>query len=386
MRSSLIRYRASGRPLWLRSDHFPTSPSSLVTPSMITENLPEKYRLADYFSHIDMGFLNRRLAMSALGPVRDDFLQRQRPGNDHLTQLGNDHLLVTMLIDVFDHMKAPPLAEALKLGKERHVFMSTERLDPCPEIYNSIRVSHNVHLEFNYDKPVVIDYHTSHVVSDTGRMTLADGYDGGHRQAILGLLHNRSDRFQIEPIVIGAPWLDHPRNQGGQEAVWLGRDYGEVLPEDIEEFAAMNSIRVESADEWMNVMRNVPEADVKAAITRLLKEPSKADWGGEENDHFSASLTVAGQRRTAAFLLKGPTNFREMTPAMCGANGDQIYRLNHGKADISVVQHSHLIGPAVRETVRAFVVQPGRSRKFCIMDGQATYRLLKAYDLFPNRD
>ncbi len=348
---------------------------------MTADQMPSEYRLADYFSHIDMGFLNRRLAISALGPVREEFIARQRPGSDHMTQLGNDHLLVTMLIDVFSAIKAPTLADAIKLSKPRHIFMSTERLEPCPDVYSANRVEHAVHLDFETAKPIIIAYHTSHIVADTGRMTLADGYKRGYRQALVGLLHDKEDHFEIEPIVIGAPWLDHPRNKGGQQAVWLGYDYGEILPEDIAEFAAMKSVTVSNANEWMSVMASVPEAHVKKAIADLLSEPFKADWGGEENDHYSANVTVSGRRRTAAFLLKGPTNFREMTPAMCGKNGDQIYRLSNSGADISVVQHSHLIGTAVRETVRAFIVQPGRSRKFCIMDGQATYRLLKAYDL-----
>lgn len=349
---------------------------------MTAEQLPSQYRVADYFSHIDMGFLNRRLALSALGPVRDDFIARQRPGNDHMTQLTNDHLLVTMLIDVFSAMKAPTLADALRLGKPRHVFMSTERLEHCPNI-RAERARHAVHLEFTPEKPVVLAYHTSHIVSDTGRMTLEEGYKRGYRQAIMGLLHDKDDVFEIEPIVIGAPWLDHWRNDGGEQAVWLGYDYGEIVPEDIEQFSAMKSVTASDATEWMTVMATVPEHHVKSAIAQLLSEPSKADWGGEENDHFSANVTISGRMRTAAFLLKGPTNFKEMTPAMCGKNGDQIYRLSNSGADISIVQHSHLIGSAVRETVRAFIVQPGRSRKFCIMDGQATYRLLKAYDLPP---
>jgi hypothetical protein len=130
-------------------------------------------------------------------------------------------------------------------------------------------------------------------------------------------------------------------------------------------------------------MENLPEAHVKKSIASLLKEPTKSDWGGEEDDHFSANVTVAGERCTAAFLLKGPTNFREMTPAMCGKNGDQIYRMTKTGADISIIQHAHLIGAAVRETLRSMVVTPGRPRKFCVMDGQATYRLLKAYGLLP---
>jgi hypothetical protein len=132
-------------------------------------------------------------------------------------------------------------------------------------------------------------------------------------------------------------------------------------------------------------MKNISEEYIKKSISSLLKEPAKGDWSGEENDHFSANFTVAGKRRTAAFLLKGPARFQEMTPAMCGKNGDQIYRLAKAGADVSVVQHAHLIGPAVRETLRSMVVTPGRSRKYCVIDGQAMYRILKAYGLLPPR-
>lgn len=346
--------------------------------------LSHEDRIADHFSHIDMGFLNRRLAISALGPVRGFFLERQQAGDDHMTRLRNDHLLVTMLIDVCSEMKVPTLADALALGRPKHMFMSIERLEACREVYEADRVTHPVVMEFDYGKPVNIAYHTSHIVSDTGRMTLAGGYGEGNRQAIIGLLHDKGDRFEIEPIVIGAPWLEHPRNERGAELIWVGQDYGEILPEDIEEFAKIRDVRVESTAEWMHVMEHVPERIVKEAIAKLLREPSRADWGGEESDHFSSNVTLEGRRRTAAFLLKGPAKFAEMTPAMCGKNGDQIYRLSKSGADISFVQHAHLVGAAVRETLRAFIVQPGsRARKFCVMDGQATYRLLKAYGMLP---
>jgi hypothetical protein len=350
---------------------------------MTTELIPEKFRLADYFGHIDMGFLNRRLAIAALGPLRSIFHERQKPGDDHFTVLSNDHLLVTMLIDVCTELHVPTLAEALTLGVPRHMFMSIERLDPCPSIHDASRVEQAVHLDFDPGRPVQLAYHTNHIVSDTGRMTLREGYKRGYREAIIGLLHDRGDKFEIQPIVIGAPWLEHPRNADGASAVWYGHDYGEILPEDVVEFDRLKEVVVSDADEWLSVMKKVPEVHVKKSIASLLKEPAKSDWGGEENDHFSSNVTVAGRRRTAAFLLKGPTNFREMTPAMCGKNGDQIYRLAKVGADISVVQHSHLVGPAVRETLRSMVVTPGRSRKFCVMDGQTTYRLLKGYGLLP---
>jgi hypothetical protein len=143
----------------------------------------------------------------------------------------------------------------------------------------------------------------------------------------------------------------------------------------------MRDVVVRDAAEWMGYMRKAPEKKVKQAFAALLNEPSKDDWGGETNDHFSNNLSIHGKRGTAAFLFKGPTNFREMTLDMCGKRADQIYRLTNSNADVSVVQHSHLIGEAVRKTLRALTVYPGYPRKYCLMDGQATYRTLKAYSM-----
>lgn len=173
-------------------------------------------------------------------------------------------------------------------------------------------------------------------------------------------------------------WFDEPRKDTHPAR---GPESGEIVPEDIAEFARMKEVKVENTDDWMNVMSKLPEAKVKEAFAKLLTEPTKKDWPGETNDHFSNNVTVNGRRTTAAFLFKGPSVFREMTPEMCGKRGDQIYRLANSGAEISIVQHSHLIGEAVRETLRHLVDDRGRPRKYCVIDGQATYRILKAYDL-----
>ena len=68
--------------------------------------------------------------------------------------------------------------------------------------------------------------------------------------SIVGLLHDRDDRFEIEPLVIGQPWFEHPRN--GKDApalMWLGRSFGEILPEDIDQFSNMRDVEVGSTDE-----------------------------------------------------------------------------------------------------------------------------------------
>jgi hypothetical protein len=356
-----------------------------MVPERGVEAIPPDLRVKDVFHHIDMGFVNRRLCLTALTPdIRARFAERRRPGEDHLTVLSNDHLLVTMLLDVCDAFKAPTLLQALSAGKPKQVFRSTERLAACPEIYNEARVDHAVLLDVDFGKPVRIAYHTKHLVSDTGTMTLAEGAEEGYVESIVGVLHEKSDRFEIEPLVIGAPWFDHPRNgDDSAELMWMGRDFGEILPEDIEQFSRMQEIRVGEANDWMSVMRALPESDVKKAFGSLLAEPTKKDWGGEANDHFSNNVCLGGRRRTAAFLFKGPAQFREMTIDMCGKRADQLNRLAKSGADISVVQHCHQIGEAVRDTLRALVVCPGQPRKYCLIDGQATYRILKAYSLLP---
>ena len=229
----------------------------------------------------------------------------------------------------------------------------------------------------------VIAYHTSHIVSDTGKMVLHKGSSDGYVNSIVGLLNDKPDRFEIEPMVIGQPWFDHPRNgEDSSQLMWLGCSFGEILPEDIDQFTRMREVEVESDEEWMAAMRVLPEEKVKRAIAALLSEPTKKDWGGESNNHFSGNVSLRGQRKTAAFLLKGPTQFREMTLEMCGKRADQIHRMVDSDAEISIVQHAHLIGAVVRRTLRELTVRPGGCRrKYCLIDGQATYRILKAHSL-----
>lgn len=261
---------------------------------MAALEIPENLRCKDEFHHIDMGFLNRRLCITALTTdARHHFREHSKPGTDHMTVLSNDHFLVTVLLDCCEAMKVPTLLEALGHGAHTHLFRSTERLAKCPEIYDTPRVYHAVELDLDFGKPVRIAYHTKHLVSDTGKMVLFEGEREGHVNAIIGLLHDKNDRFEVEPLVIGAPWFDHPRNGADSSILmWHGRDFGEILPEDIDQFSMMNEVQVESTGEWIDTMRSLPEKRVKEAISSLLFEPPKKDWGGESDDHFSANVTV----------------------------------------------------------------------------------------------
>jgi hypothetical protein len=161
----------------------------------------------------------------------------------------------------------------------------------------------------------------------------------------------------------------------------------EIAPQAVKQFAGIATDWTPSRSEFER-MRRIPERVVKEVVADLLGELHvPKDWGGEEADLFSGNLLLNGRRCTGAFLLKGPAVFRAMTPADCGKNGDQIYRLFNIPADIYVIQHCHNIGAAVRKIVealalhRAFVVPC----YYCFMDGMATARLLRAHGRWPRR-
>lgn len=353
---------------------------------MTVDAIPHELRIADKFHHIDMGFVNRRLCIGFLTPdLQCEHLASFTLDSGPTASLASDHLLVTMVLDGCRAWNAPTLLGAVNKNAETHLFRSTERLEPCPEVYESPRVRHQVRLDIELDKPIFVAYHTEHIVSSTGKMVLACGAPDNYVVSIVGRLHDKNNCYEIEPMVMGTPWYDHPRNGTELERnalmLW-GRQFGEILPEDIDEFKRMSEITVKSADEWMNVMKAIPESEVKNAFGKLLGEPTKSDWGGEFDDHFSGSVTINQRRRTAAFLLKGPSKFREMTLDMCGRRADQIHRMVDSRADVSIVQHAHLVGSVVRNTLRNQTICPGdRHRKYCVIDGKSTYRILKAYSL-----
>ncbi len=198
--------------------------------------------------------------------------------------------------------------------------------------------------------------------------------------SVVAGIHRITDtEIECRPLIMGAPSYEHPLNKNvAIDLTWQGWDWYEIFPEDITEFAKMKDV-LSNSKAWLQIMKNLPEETIKQHFCEILGDSPKKDWGGEFDDHFSASLHVGTRRITAAFLLKGPAQFREMTPDMLGKRADQIYRLASTPAELLIVQNSHHIGEAVRATLRAFAVTPHNPRHYCLIDGKDTYRVLKAY-------
>jgi len=324
---------------------------------MTFENFDRSQRVAKPRHHIDIGFINHRRIFTTFGQeFHAHYEEKRSQGTDHLTRLSNDHLLTTYVLSACERHGVKTLAEVLQAPKVGQLFCSTEEFLPCPEVYDAPRVTSFLKMPFDTDWTIGIEYSTRHICADTGRLVLADG----HKETVVAGIHSiEGNRIIAHPLVIGAPSFDHPLNQDiGIDLTWYGWEWYEIHPEDIDEFQILTSVPAPEAEDWMAVMKDTPEARVKEVICKLLGDPSKKDWGGELNDHFASSAHLSGERISAAFLLTGPAKFEEMTPRHLGKNADQIYRLSCAPADVLVVQHSHLIGEAVRATLRAFAVNP----------------------------
>jgi hypothetical protein len=345
-------------------------------------NTTREQRSRQLYHHIDPGFVNHRLCFNVIGPQAvAAFNAQAQPGNDHLSRLANDHLLTSTVLTILRARNAPSLGDVLQEPRQGIVFSSTEEVLGNPDFYELERPRNRIRLRFTHHYRVFLEYDRKKVSSDTLRMELREG----NITSIAGGIRGVQGRSVIvAPIIMGGPWLEHPLNNDvgidPSHLMWMGHDFFELLPGDIDEFRRISDVGDDiEPNEWRMYMSQTSERDVKLKIAKLLRDEIQADWGGEEQDHFSAHVHLSGRQVTAAFVFKGPAKFREMTPAMLGKNGDQIYRMAKTPAKVLVLQHCHSVGTAVRETLRRFAVVPHDPRHFCVIDGRDTYRLLKAY-------
>ena len=158
-----------------------------------------------------------------------------------------------------------------------------------------------------------------------------------------------------------------------------------LFVEDIDSFRKVRDVNPTTVT---NVLKDgyldQSEESVQTALERILNVSfHKKDWGGEINDLYTANVIINGARCETAFLLKG-NGLRKKTMEIrdCGSNGDQILRLCESPAKLFVIQFVGRISEAVISDIDGKVRQmrsQGRDAWYCIMDGQDTARVLRAY-------
>jgi hypothetical protein len=157
-----------------------------------------------------------------------------------------------------------------------------------------------------------------------------------------------------------------------------------VYPKEVDQFARAQRQQPPTPTE-VAAMLTVPEQTIKKGFATILGEPFvPKDWGGERSDLYTSRLLVRGQQISSAWLLKGPSVPRPMTIAALGRRGDQIDRLFSEPADLLVLQHCHEIKPAVVNMMETYAFDVRRPRRFMILDGADTARILNGYGMLPS--
>ena len=330
---------------------------------------------------IDPGFVHRRKIQSIIGKVGMDVIDQAigkiPPLQDW--ERGNriDYIYTELMLTFCNKLQVPSLGQLVEAQKGT-MFCSTEKLGPCPDVYSrdravSVWVPPGQAPEFR----VELHYSTEHISSTTMKERLAKG---GHPISIIAQFHSKEkDRIIFEPLIIGFPWLQAGDAFPDFDIMWFGANFYENYVEDFDEFQQVLSVPTPKSPV---PMERISESAFKMCLAEILGDSPQKDWGGETSDYYTAHIHLNGRRHKAAFLLKGPASFRPMTLNHLGKNNDQIVRLAREPAEILVVQHSHDISTPVRDTLRAFAVQPSNARRYCCMDGRDSLRLLQAYGLY----
>jgi hypothetical protein len=150
--------------------------------------------------------------------------------------------------------------------------------------------------------------------------------------------------------------------------------------DDIDSFSAVKSVRLLGAALSMSDLR---EERVKSFLKKVLGEGQEfRDWGGERNDLYTDKLRFRGNRRAAAFALKGRATKGTLTPKKMGKNGDQIGRLFLSEAQVFFVVYHSKIDEAVAQQMYAHAAAralTGARVHYCLIDGDDLARLVAAY-------
>ena len=343
----------------------------------IRDALTSEQRATPLIHTIDPGFVHHRKIETFLGPsnmtILDERIKSLPEMPDWQQRVRIGHIYTQATLIVCNKIGIRPLQDILAT-QTGYMFCSTERLLPCPNVYDEDRAISI--WAGDYPKRVEFHYSTRHIISDTLRSRLHDG----EMFSIIALLHSTNDSAIVfEPLVMGFPWLEAGEATPNFDIMWFGYDFYENFIEDFDEFSRVKDVPTPPDPE---PMKDISELAFKKCLAKILGDSISKDWGGETSDYYSAHLHMKGQRLKAAFLLKGPHDFRPMSLNHLGKNNDQIVRLSHEPANILFVQHCHDISTPVRETLRAFAVQPSNPRRFCLIDGRDSLRLLYAYDLY----
>jgi hypothetical protein len=223
----------------------------------------------------------------------------------------------------------------------------------------------------NFEK-LTFDYHPDYLTSNSAYSHL----QGSPALFLFGMIDEIQGKFiTAKPFVIGSVML----NIFSKEHPVLWGQRFEVTVDEIDSFSKVRTQKVPQTKD-LELLRHIPEDTIKRAFAAIIGEPDvPKDWGGERSDLVSNHVWLDGKRISTAFAFKGPAKFSPMKAVHLGTNGDQITRLFSEHAGLLILQHCYSVTAPVRETMQAFAKNLSNPRRWCVIDGYDTLRILRAY-------
>ncbi len=328
--------------------------------------LTRERRSLDPYLHVEPHFLNVAKCMKIFGQYFKDFyLSRTIKEDTEFARIFNQHLLVTYTMDACLDREVKTLGEVLCDPVPGQLFSSIETMAGTPEVSDRDNGRARLVLPFPFEKDVFITFYDANFLSRVERDAMAEGA----RMALICQVDLVKDDFiQADPLVMGTPSFDHFRNQEVDLALApYVEEWFETLPGDIDEFADGAAGGEAAAAEWREALESLGACGVGAGLREITGEVAPPGDIAPSDDLIFAELHLSGTPITTAILTAGVE-----VAAMSAAA-----RVAATPARLLMVQHCGAIDEPVRETLRAFAVAPHAPRRFCVVDGADTYRILK---------
>lgn len=335
---------------------------------------------------LDCAFLNAKQVLNLLKVTSRQIVQLKikhiySEGFDGIKYAFANSILTDAVLDILKSKSVTPLEQALLRGEKlmpgqlvwvENTFSFKGTIKAREDFAKGLSLTRaNFHSVIKYCDGLTISgyFRAEHLFGDTSVYTLT----GRKRIFMFGIIEEFVENHMIlKPIFIGNKILSEP------QSLPLNTDYLQISIEDIDEFKKAKKINRRGLK--INQLKDIPENQIKLWLSEIVSENLiTKDWGGEKSDLYTTHLHVKGVRQSAAFLLKGPAAFEPMTIKNLGKNGDQISRLYEEPANIFIIQHCHHIKPEIHKTMAAFSADFRKISRFCIIDGEDTLRILKAY-------
>ena len=222
--------------------------------------------------------------------------------------------------------------------------------------------------------------HANHIVEKTKKDNQTayrkDETYTHHKKKVLSILDD-PDKVRKYPT------KQSPRVSTTTYKIFVPGKKPRIKPVTVDDIDSFNKVRkVTKIDSSLRLDR-MAESKLKTGLQRIIGETHTfKDWGGEKNDLYTNKIRYKGQRRTAAFALKGKATKGALTPKKMGKNGDQIARLVGSSAEMFFVLYHGKIDESITSQLQAFALgksMSGTTIYYGVIDGDDLNRLYQAY-------